>query len=245
MPLPQARPDAQPTALAAGPSLAEVALLVSVFVIAASGLVYELAAGTLASYLLGDSVLQFSTVIGAYLFAMGIGSWLSRFVDRQLVAQFVHIELLVGLVGGLMPTALFAAHSLLPAAAGLSFRMLLYALVLLVGVLVGLEIPLVMRILKRRFQARYALRELVSQVLTFDYLGALVVSLAFPLLLVPQLGLRLAQRGSGGLGLVAVSRRAAPCARAGLGLRCNGGRFARRLARCRCADHLGRRPLLW
>ncbi|WP_046112823.1 polyamine aminopropyltransferase [Aquincola tertiaricarbonis] len=168
---------------------AEVALLASVFVVAACGLVYELAAGALASYLLGDSVLQFSTIIGSYLFAMGIGSWLSRFVERQLVAQFLRIELLVGLVGGLMPAALFIAHSLLPASALLPFRMLLYGLVLLVGTLVGLEIPLVMRILKRQFGERYALRELVSQVLTFDYLGALVVALAFPLLFVPQLGL--------------------------------------------------------
>ena len=55
--------------------------------------------------------------------------------------------------------------------------------------LVGLEIPLVMRILKRHFSERYALKDLVSQVLTFDYLGALAVSVAFPLLLVPQLGL--------------------------------------------------------
>jgi len=167
----------------------ELALLASVFVIAACGLVYELAAGALASYLLGDSVLQFSTVIGTYLFAMGLGSWLSRYVERQLVAQFLRIELLVGLVGGLMPAALFVAHSLLPATALAPFRLLLYALVLLVGALVGLEIPLVMRILKRHFRERYALKELVSQVLTFDYLGALVVALAFPLLLVPHLGL--------------------------------------------------------
>ena len=47
------------------------ALFISVFLIAACGLIYELIAGTLASYLLGDSVLQFSTVIGSYLFAMG------------------------------------------------------------------------------------------------------------------------------------------------------------------------------
>ena len=58
------------------------ALLISVFVIASCGLIYELIAGTLASYLLGDSVTQFSTIIGTYLFAMGIGSWLSRYVDR-------------------------------------------------------------------------------------------------------------------------------------------------------------------
>ena len=168
---------------------AEIALLASVFVIAACGLVYELAAGALASYLLGDSVLQFSTVIGSYLFAMGIGSWLSRFLDRQLVGHFLRIELLVGLIGGLMPAALVAAHSVLPAGSAAPFRVLLYALVLVVGILVGLEIPLVMRILKQHFRERYALKELVSQVLTFDYLGALAVSLAFPLLFVPHLGL--------------------------------------------------------
>ena len=95
-----------------------MALLVSVFVVAACGLVYELAAGALASYLLGDSVLQFCTIIGTYLFAMGIGSWLSRFVERQLVAQFLRIELLVGLVGGLMPAALFVAHTCCRAGAG-------------------------------------------------------------------------------------------------------------------------------
>ena len=167
------------------PQLAEVALLASVFVIAACGLVYELAAGALASYLLGDSILQFSTVIGTYLFAMGVGSFLSRFFERQLVGHFLRIELLVALFGGLMPAALFGLHAFAPP----SFRFALYAGVLLVGVLVGLEIPLVMRILKRHFQARWALRDLVSQVLTFDYLGALAVALAFPLLLVPHLGL--------------------------------------------------------
>ena len=163
----------------------EVALLASVFIVAACGLLYELAAGALASYLLGDSILQFSTIIGTYLFAMGVGSYLSRFFERQLVAHFLRIELLVGLVGGLMPAVLFALHTL---AAG-SFRLALYLMVFTVGVLVGLEIPLVMRILKRHFSERYALKHLVSQVLTFDYLGALAVSIAFPLLLVPQLGL--------------------------------------------------------
>ena len=171
------------------PSLAEVLLLASVFLIAACGLVYELAAGALASYLLGDSVLQFSTVIGVYLFAMGLGSWLSRFVERQLIGVFLQVELLVGVIGGLMPAALFAVHSLLPPGAATPFRVLLYGLVLLVGTLVGLEIPLVMRILKRHFNARYGLKDLVSQVLTFDYLGALLVALAFPLVLVPHLGL--------------------------------------------------------
>ena len=73
-------------------------LLFSVFLIAACGLIYELLAGTLASYLLGDSVFQFSTVIGAYLFAMGIGSYLSKFIGRGLVSRFVTVELMMPFV---------------------------------------------------------------------------------------------------------------------------------------------------
>lgn len=156
------------------------ALLLSVFAIASCGLVYELVAGALASYLLGDSVTQFSTVIGSYLFAMGIGSWLSRYVVRGLIARFIQIELAVGILGGFSAPALFLIF-----AWGGAFRLALYALVLLVGILVGLEIPLVMRILKQQF----AFKDLVAQVLTLDYLGALAVSLLFPILLAPHLGL--------------------------------------------------------
>lgn len=155
-------------------------LLASVFVIATCGLIYELIAGTLASYLLGDSVTQFSTVIGVYLFAMGIGSYLSKFVHRQEVRLFIQVELLVGLVGGSSAGILFVLFAHVS-----SFRVLLYALVLLIGALVGLEIPLLLRILKDRLE----FKELVSQVFTFDYIGALLASLIFPLVLVPHLGL--------------------------------------------------------
>jgi spermidine synthase len=155
-------------------------LLASVFLIAACGLIYELIAGALASYLLGDSVLQFSTIIGAYLFAMGVGSWLSKFITRALIARFITIELMVGLLGGFSSTILFLAFTY---ASG--FRFLLYAMVLAIGVLVGLEIPLLMRILREKLD----FRDLVANVLTFDYLGALGASLLFPLLLVPKLGL--------------------------------------------------------
>ena len=156
------------------------ALLVSVLLIASCGLVYELIAGTLASYLLGDSVMQFSTVIGTYLAAMGIGSWLSRYVGRGLATRFVIVELLVGLVGGFSSAILFAAFAYTAA-----FRLVLYVLVAVVGVLVGLEIPLLMRILRDRFD----FKDVVAHVLTFDYLGALAASLLFPLVLVPHLGL--------------------------------------------------------
>ncbi len=75
----------------------QLLLLLSVSIIATCGLVYELAAGTLASYLLGDSVTQFSTIIGAYLFCMGIGSYLSRFIKQNLLDVFIQTEILVGI----------------------------------------------------------------------------------------------------------------------------------------------------
>lgn len=157
------------------------ALLFSVFVIASCGLAYELVAGALSSYLLGDSVMQFSTVIGTYLFAMGAGSWLSKYVTRDLIGRFIQIELMVGLLGGFSAAGLFLVFTWLSA----PFKLMLYLAVFGVGVLVGLEIPLVMRILKREL----AFKDLVSQVLTFDYLGALVVSILFPLVLAPYLGM--------------------------------------------------------
>jgi spermidine synthase len=156
------------------------ALFVTVLLIAACGLIYELVAGALASYLLGDSVLQFSTIIGTYLFAMGVGSWLSRFIHRGLASRFVTIELMVAVVGGFSSTLLFLAFAYTEA-----FRPLLYLLVSLIGIFVGLEIPLLMRLLRDRLE----FKDVVANVLTFDYLGALGASLLFPLVLVPYLGM--------------------------------------------------------
>ncbi len=155
-------------------------LLVSVFVVATCGLIYELLAGTIATYLLGDSVTQFSTVIGTYLFAMGIGSWFSRYIDGRLLAWFIRIEILIALIGGSSAAALFLLFPLVG-----DFRPILYGLVLLIGFLVGLEIPLLIRILKDEF----SFGDLVSNVLTYDYIGALAASLLFPLILVPFVGL--------------------------------------------------------
>jgi len=157
-----------------------VALFVSILLIAACGLIYELIAGTVASYLVGDSVFQFSTVIGAYLFAMGIGSFLSRFIRRSLAQQFIRIELLIAVVGGFSSSALFLAFAFMQ-----GFQLLLYLDVIVLGTLVGLEIPLLMRLIRDR----YRFQDAVSHVLTFDYIGALFASVLFPLFVVPRLGL--------------------------------------------------------
>ncbi len=154
-------------------------LYLTVLVIATSGLVYELIAGTLASYVLGDSVTQFSTTIGAYLFAMGLGSFLSKYVDAPAV-RFLDIELAVALVGGLSAPFLFVMFS-----HSQSFSIFLYGTIGTTGVLVGLEIPLLMRILRDELD----FKDLVARVLGVDYIGALFGSVLFAIVLMPRLGL--------------------------------------------------------
>ena len=155
-------------------------LFLNVLVVATCGLVYELLAGTLASYVLGDSVTQFSVIIGIYLSALGVGSWLSRFVEKELARRFVDVELAVAVLGGASAPLLFLSFAHLS-----YFHVVLYGVVFLIGVLVGLEIPLLMRILKDHLD----FKELVARVLAFDYAGALIASLLFPIFLVPKLGL--------------------------------------------------------
>src|SRR5512135_3818105 len=136
------------------PPARTAALFAAVLIVSACGLAYELAAGALASYVLGDSVTQFSLVIGLYLSAMGVGAYLSRWLDRGLARAFVEVELGVALLGGWSVPVLFLAFGRVA-----HFRPLLWAAVLLVGTLVGLEIPLFLRLLRRRL----AFKELVAR----------------------------------------------------------------------------------
>ncbi len=155
-------------------------LYLNVLIVATCGLIYELLAGTLASYVLGDSVTQFSLIIGIYLFAMGVGSWLSRYIEKGLARRFVDIELAVAILGGFSAPLLFLTFARVS-----YFYAVLYFVVFAIGVFVGLEIPLLLRILKDQVE----FKELVSRVLAFDYIGALLASIMFPILFVPRLGL--------------------------------------------------------
>jgi len=155
-------------------------LFLNVLIVATCGLIYELLAGTLASYVLGDSVTQFSLIIGIYLSAMGVGSWLSGFIDKALAKRFVDIELAVAVLGGFSAPLLFITFSRVS-----YFYVVLYFVVFSIGVFVGLEIPLLLRILKDKIE----FKQLVSRVLALDYIGALLASILFPILFVPRLGL--------------------------------------------------------
>ncbi len=156
-------------------------LYLSVGIIAICGIVYELIIGSASSYLLGDSIWQFSITIGLFLSAMGLGSWLSQLVTSRLFATFIATELAIALVGGSSALLLFFGYTAAPDA----YPALQYGLTLAIGTMVGLEIPLLLRMLENRAELRYN----AAYVLSLDYAGGLVGSLAFPLLMLPTLGL--------------------------------------------------------
>lgn len=146
----------------------------------ASGLTYELLTASLVTSLVGDSVLAFSTIIGTYLFALGLGAYLSRHVKGRYSMLLIQTGFAIGFLGGFSTTLLWALF-----AWGSGFFIGVYALLLSIGCLVGLQLPLIMRALKERLK----FKELVSGVLGLDYAGAMLVSVAFPLFLIPRLGL--------------------------------------------------------
>lgn len=160
---------------------ARVAVLAAVFVCAACGLVYELALVALGSYLIGDTVGQASIVLSVMVFAMGVGALAAKPLQRWPAAAFAVIEVALGLVGGLSVLALYAAFAWLDL-----YGPALVVMSLLIGLLIGAEIPLLMVLLQRirRQDAGSAVADLFAA----DYVGALLGGLAFPFLLLPFFG---------------------------------------------------------
>ncbi|MCI4669323.1 MAG: polyamine aminopropyltransferase [Bacteroidia bacterium] len=154
-------------------------LLISVFIIAICGILYELLISTISSYFQGSSILHFSIIIGLFLSFMGVGSYLSRFIQKNLLGWFIQLEIILGIVGGLSTLILYFAFSLTPYFYGITFLV-----IGILGGIIGVEIPLLTRIV-RNYES---LRQAVSDVLSFDYFGALLASLLFPLILLPNLG---------------------------------------------------------
>ncbi|WP_075187785.1 polyamine aminopropyltransferase [Teredinibacter haidensis] len=156
-------------------------LLFSILIVALCGIVYELIIGTISSYLLGNSVYQFSLTIGFFMFAMGLGSLVSKYFSDQYVRNFILVEIVIAFVGGISSVLLFMAFPY----ARVLYELTMYSLILIIGALVGMEIPILTTLLARNRQ----LKESIADVMSLDYVGALIGSVSFPLLLLPSLGL--------------------------------------------------------
>ena len=164
-------------------------LLAAAAVSSGSGLAVELLLGTLASYLVGNQALAYGIAVGGFLAAMGIGSYLSRFIapkaegiilQRNLLLAFTWVELLIAPLTAFLPLGLFALFVL-----GGSIWLGLFLVTILLGILAGLEVPLLTRILEEA----EGVREALAGVLALDYLGGLLGSLTFPVLLLPFFGM--------------------------------------------------------
>lgn len=155
-------------------------LLLTAFIISGCSLCYELIIGAISSYISGDTVWQYSVTIGLYMAAMGFGSYISKYIRRNLYDWFIGIEVIIGIIGGLSATFIFLANLYLEA-----YQVVMYAFIIGIGILVGMEIPLLARILEVE---RGDLRHTLSSVFAFDYMGGLAGSVVFPLLFLPHLG---------------------------------------------------------
>ncbi len=155
-------------------------LQLSVLIVAICGIVYELLIATVSSYLLGDSVRQFSITIGLFMAAMGLGAYITKFFSNNLIERFVVIEVFIALVGGLSCVVLFLVFPYT-----IFYQPAMYGLIISIGCLVGMEIPILTRILSWND----SIKKSIANVLSLDYFGALIGSIAFPFFLLPFFGL--------------------------------------------------------
>jgi spermidine synthase len=155
-------------------------LIFSVFIAGLCSIIYELLIGTASSYFLGDSVKQFSMTIGFYMASMGIGSYLSRFIkEENILLRFISFEILLGFVGGISVPLLYISFAFTD-----SFVLTKNLCIVIIGIIIGLEVPLLTRLMDKY----YELKLNISNILSLDYFGALIATMLFPFILLPYLG---------------------------------------------------------
>ncbi len=155
-------------------------LKASVFATGLAGIVAEYVLSTLATYLLGNAVFQWTITMSLMLFAMGLGSRLSKFFRNNLLDLFIGVEFLLS---ALCASASVLAYGL--AAYTSYIGLVIYALAIAIGLLIGFEIPLVTRINEDYEE----LRTNIANVMEKDYYGALAGGLLFAFVALPYLGL--------------------------------------------------------
>jgi spermidine synthase len=115
------------------------------------------------------------------MFAMGLGAGAQRRLLGDLLDKFLIIEILLGFLGGISALAIYASFAWTA-----SYHTVLYGFAMLIGVFIGLEIPILIRINTDYAQS---LRVNLSEILCMDYIGALLGALLFTYFLLTRLSL--------------------------------------------------------
>lgn len=163
---------------------------------ACCSILYELLLAQALSTTMGNTALRYNTTIGLYIAAMGFGALLyKKFIRRDILEEFVKIELLLSIIGGVAPIlALVFDYSFnkIATSTGVSFFSnwiqtplftINHLLIIAIGFLSGLELPLLID-MGKRFDRKKA-----SFVLAYDYFGTLIGAIIFPIIILPQLHL--------------------------------------------------------
>lgn len=161
-------------------------------VVSVSGIIFQLMLAANMSYLLGNAVMQYSITIGLFLSGMGIGSYLSRYIeDLYLYTRFIIIQLTIALIGGSCILLLFIFYAYTS-----WYQPLAYLIILLIGANIGCEAPILVRMATGILRS---VREGTSDILAWDYVGSLLGSLMVPFIIIPFLGY---VRGAFAIGLL-------------------------------------------
>lgn len=155
-------------------------LKVALFATGLSGIVAEYILSTLATYFLGDSVKQFTLIVSVMLFSMGLGSRLSQFFKKNLIELFIACELSLSLLVSFCSLLTYGIASVSE-----WIGIVIYTLSILIGLLIGFEIPLVTRINENYEELRFN----ISSVMEKDYYGSLLGGVFFAFIGLPFIGL--------------------------------------------------------
>ena len=151
----------------------------SMFATGATGLVLEYIQGAVGTYILGNSIEQYSIVIGLMLFMMGVAAKVQKyFNDDLLLEKFILIEIFLAIIGGYAPIATYWAYGVMD-----NFLLVQYFFIMSIGFLIGLEIPVIMRI-NERYCDRLSLN--IERVFAADYIGSLVGALLWVFVLLKK-----------------------------------------------------------
>jgi spermidine synthase len=163
-------------------------------VLAACSLLYELLIAQTLATLAANTVVWYSVTIGVYLAAMGLGALLhDKYATDNLWARLFRVELLLSAIGALAVPILNFTHTFallldlndLTFAGNAVFFASAFILTAVIGVLTGFELPLLIDLGNEASRER----RVTNRVLASDYMGSLLGGLAFPLVLMPSLGL--------------------------------------------------------
>ena len=168
-------------------------LKISIFATGLSGIVAEYVLATMASYFLGDSVFQWTIILSLMLFSMGLGSRLSKRFETRLVETYITLELTLSLVTAF---SVLLIYTIMPYT--MSIDVIIYGLSIVVGLLIGMEIPLVTRINEEYEE----LKTNISGMMENDYYGSLVGGLFFAFIGIRFLGLTYTPFVVGGINLL-------------------------------------------